>query len=569
MKKRRPGTRGGGRRESIGETDPFERVTLPRPAGGPATPARAKAKAGRLPSDIADAAEAALDDMLARTDDIDDDDILDEEPKTQTRSPSHEVIERDDDDDEILAAAPKPAVAASRHSKMPLPAPPATTSVQTLGRGSPYPAGQTPTRPSPVPSRPHVIARPSPVPTRPTPTGPPTPLPGPMMAPIPAPTRLRSAPTLGDTPLTRGEYTTSDRSLETATEMPTHSNIDETAPVPDELIMDLQSAPVELPIDFDQEAVAETEQAIPRPELASLQVVVFEESAHLGSLQSTITAAGHIVGVAATGRDGVPRVLEALREDEDHDINVVIAALPGGEAIIDAALALEPRPVVIASFGCGVLDAVNRAHVAGADLAITRPHDVERIAPMMFAAARLYLEQRASRATTGTHSIDDDTTSYEPRSLLALDVFQRVIEREIKRAKKFEYALCVAMFAVEFAAPAPPPGIRGIVRARAGNALLNALRDIDMATQLDDERFLVVLPYTDLKAAAAVGRRVIAAVADGDPVISAGRRFPPRVVGAIAGAMPGQPMTYAKLIKDATRTLDQARRDGAELAVQP
>jgi hypothetical protein len=552
MKKRRPGTRGGGR-----------------------------PKGGRLPSDIADAAEAALDDMLARTDDIDDDDILDEEPKTQTRSPSHEVIERDDDDDEILTASPKPsAVLASRQSKMPLPAPPRTTSVQTLqrdvGRGSPHPAprgspppGQTPTRPSPIPSRPHVVARPSPVPTRPTPTGPPTPLPGPMLAPIPAPTRLRSAPTLGDTPLARGEYTTSDRSLETATEMPTHSNIDETAPVPDELIMDLQSAPVELPIDFDQEPAAETDEAIPRPEISSLQVVVFEESAHLGSLQSTITAAGHIVGVAATGRDGVPRVLAALRDDEDQDINVVIAALPGGEAIIDAALALEPRPVVIASFGCGVLDAVNRAHAAGADLAITRPHDVERIAPMMFAAARLYLEQRASRATTGTHSIDEDTTSYEPRSLLALDVFQRVIEREIKRAKKFQYALCVAMFAVEFEPPAPPPGIRGIVRARAGNALLNALRDIDMATQLDDERFLVVLPYTDLKSAAAVGRHVIAAVADGDPVISAGRRFPPRVVGAIAGALPGQPLSYSKLIKDATRTLEQARRDGAELAVQP
>jgi hypothetical protein len=360
--------------------------------------------------------------------------------------------------------------------------------------------------------------------------------------------------------MTRGDYTTSERerALEGVTDVPTRSIIDETAPVPEELIMDLQSAPIELPIEIDDDPIAATDEAIARPELISLQVAVFEESAHLGSLQSTITTAGHVVGVGATGRDGVPRVIEALH-DEDDEIQVVIAAMPGGEAIIEAALALEPRPVVIASFGCGVLDAVTRAHAAGADLAITRPHEVERIAPMMFAAARLYLEQRASRAG------DAD----EPRSLLALNVFQRVLEREIKRAKKFDYALSVALFAVETDPPAPPPGIRGILRARAGNALIQTIRDVDLATQLDDERFLVLFPYTDLKTATTLGRRVISAVADCDPVISAGRTFPPRVIGAIAGTPPGQAVSYAKLLKDATRTLEHARRDGAELAVQP
>ena len=107
------------------------------------------------------------------------------------------------------------------------------------------------------------------------------------------------------------------------------------------------------------------------------------------------------------------------------------------------------------------------------------------------------------------------------------------------------------------------------MRARAGNALIHTIRDIDLATQLDHERFLVLLPYTDLTGAAKLGRRVIAAVAEGDPVISGGRAFPPRVVGAVAGANPGEPLSFAKLIKDATRALEQARRDGAELAVQP
>ncbi|HEX5063172.1 MAG TPA: hypothetical protein VFV99_27540, partial [Kofleriaceae bacterium] len=81
--------------------------------------------------------------------------------------------------------------------------------------------------------------------------------------------------------------------------------------------------------------------------------------------------------------------------------------------------------------------------------------------------------------------------------------------------------------------------------------------------------FLVLLPYTDLKGSANLGRRVIAAVAEGDPVVAGGRSFPPRVVGAVAGGAPGQALSFAKLMKDATRALDQARRDGAELAVQP
>jgi hypothetical protein len=61
---------------------------------------------------------------------------------------------------------------------------------------------------------------------------------------------------------------------------------------------------------------------------------------------------------------------------------------------------------------------------------------------------------------------------------------------------------------------------------------------------------------------------VIASIASGDPVVSAGRSFPPRVIGAVAAANEGD-ISFARLMKDATRALEQARRDGAELAVHP
>ena len=318
-------------------------------------------------------------------------------------------------------------------------------------------------------------------------------------------------------------------------------------------------------------------------ELPVLRFAIYEDSAHLGAAQATVIRGGHIVAVAAGtragsersitrgGSDGVARVIDAIRS---NSIDAVIVAMPGADAIIEAARALEPRrPIVIAVFDDDAPAAARRAVAAGADLSTTRPHDIERLAPLLLATVRLHSERRVALAARGSEQVLrarlEELADTEPRGLLPFELFQRVLELEIKRAKRFEYPLSVALFAVEVPPPPPPPGIRGILRARAGNVLIHTIRDIDIATQVDHERFLVLLPYTDLKGSAGLGRRVIAAVAAGDPVVAAGRSFPPRLVGAVAGAQPGQPVSFAKLMKDATRALEQARRDGAELAVQP
>ena len=109
--------------------------------------------------------------------------------------------------------------------------------------------------------------------------------------------------------------------------------------------------------------------------------------------------------------------------------------------------------------------------------------------------------------------------------------------------------------------------MRGILRARAGNALIHSIRDIDLATEVDHERFLVLLPYTNLAGAAEVARRILRAVTTGNPITAGGKQFPPKIVGSVAGGQPGQPVSFSRLMRDATHALEQARRDGAELAV--
>jgi hypothetical protein len=344
---------------------------------------------------------------------------------------------------------------------------------------------------------------------------------------------------------------------------------------------------------FERVDDAEVVEVTELPEVPRLRVLVLEAAPHMATAQSAIVAAGHAV-VSASGRDAVAQLRRALDvgaldvgglDAGGRDaIDAVLVGLPGGEPVIDAVLARGPaRPLVIAAASSGAVDAARRAAAAGADLATVRPHHVERLAPILLAAARLVEQRRRLTAPPvrdvqgvldelsdgdgdGDAAADDDA---EPGALQTFAVFQHAVERELARAARYGYPLTVALFRLDLAPPPPPPGLRGILRARAGNALVNALRAVDLATELDRDRFLVLLPYTDRAAGAELARRILGAVAAGDPVIAGGRSFPPKVVGAVAGTRAGQPSSLAQLLHDATQLLEQAEVTGAALAVEP
>jgi len=316
----------------------------------------------------------------------------------------------------------------------------------------------------------------------------------------------------------------------------------------------------------EDDLVVETDDV---PELRTLAIAIHDDPPQLTSAKGAIAVVGHRVAAAASGSIGIEQIKSLLRSGS---ADVLMVGVPGGEVLIDTALALAPRrPVVIAACTGTSIEAVRKAGTVGADLAIARPIEPERLAPILLAAARLVDERHNALAARGSETMLrarlDALVEPEPGALQPFELFQRVLELELKRSRRYGYPIAVALFSVAIPPPEPPPGVRGILRARAGNALIHAIRDIDMATEVDQERFLVLLPYTSLAGAAEVARRIIGAVTKGDPVVASGQSFPPRIVGAVAGAVAGEPLSFSRLMRDATQALEQARRDGAELAV--
>jgi hypothetical protein len=333
----------------------------------------------------------------------------------------------------------------------------------------------------------------------------------------------------------------------------------------------------------DADVVDVIEELAP-PGVPPLRLLVLEAAAHLPAATAAITEAGHVVVRGASGTPGLGKILPALAEAvAAGQLDAVLAALPGGEPLIEAVLAYgAARPVIIAASTTSGAEAARRAAAIGADLATVRPHDLERLAPVLLAAARLVEQRRggAARSSSVGGVLDDlgrpdslgdydlDAAADPDSALQPLARFLDAVEETLERAQRFAYPLSLAIFELAVAPPPPPAGVRGILRARTGNALVHAVRDIDLVTELEQDRFAVLLPYTDRLAAAEVARKIISAVAAADPVVASGRSLAPRVIGAIASIRGGEARTAADLMRDATQLLEQTAVTGASLAVE-
>jgi diguanylate cyclase (GGDEF)-like protein len=286
--------------------------------------------------------------------------------------------------------------------------------------------------------------------------------------------------------------------------------------------------------------------------------------------------------VEGMGLTGVPvdEGPDAEKQAETGVFDAVIVGMPGGEDVVRAAMARGlDRPSVIITIAPSDRKPAEAASAASVDTAVVRPLKRETLAIALRSCMllrkqrrriadleRKLVEERRSRAATG--GVDPRTGFYP------FDTFKRMLEMELKRAKRYEYSLAAVLVSLDPPHIADDPTSKVELRPDARNALGTALaaavsdciRDIDLPVDYADGRFLVFLPYTDLDGAERVGHRIIEKIRRG--VFKDGERtLQISASVGVASQRPGEPVRFAQLIRDALTALKAARLKGGNRVV--
>jgi len=91
--------------------------------------------------------------------------------------------------------------------------------------------------------------------------------------------------------------------------------------------------------------------------------------------------------------------------------------------------------------------------------------------------------------------------------ILNRDLFHFVLDIEVKRSRRYQNFLCLMLFKIR---PFPQEGGRGSLQAcyrKLGDLLMEETRESDIIGCLELDRFVVLLPYADMKAGAHVKSR--------------------------------------------------------------
>lgn len=305
--------------------------------------------------------------------------------------------------------------------------------------------------------------------------------------------------------------------------------------------------------------------AIAAPDLASQQ-----------AFEAIARGLGMEVLCSGNGPSALDRARAALRRAAPP--TMIVHGAAGAEALVAAAQTLAPRPVLVL-IGAGSIDvAAARAATLDVELAMVAPFAVDRVAPVLLAAARLAFERfELHQARAAEHLLRRRlqllTDTDEHSGLHTLELVRRMAELELRRGKRYGYPLAAAAVLLDGihgvdrgGGRSVDRGVDRILAVRAAAALTGAIRDIDLGCELEDGRYLLLLPHTDRAAAARVAHRLVKAVAEIAPVTVGGAIHRVRATVGVTSSARGAG-SFERLLADALAALDRARRDAVDVGV--
>jgi diguanylate cyclase (GGDEF)-like protein len=254
----------------------------------------------------------------------------------------------------------------------------------------------------------------------------------------------------------------------------------------------------------------------------------------------------------------------------------LLVGLPERAGLIAQCAALGPaRPVVIAAMVAPSATARSRAGAAGADLFAVRPHGRDSLAAALHAAEQLAALRDKVTTLRGSEELLRERLRRFGQSDLAtgffhIEFFEHILLMELKRARRYGYHLAACLIALDaWSDPDPPPAAIGLrLRTLVASTIARIVRDIDMPVDLTEDRMLIFLPFTNLDGATRVGRRIFdamreqSAVSDGN-----GQTWRPAVSIGISAMRQGKPVSFARLMRDATAALRAAQLKGGDRVV--
>ena len=305
-------------------------------------------------------------------------------------------------------------------------------------------------------------------------------------------------------------------------------------------------------------------------------VVVFENGA---SNQKRAVDVSQALGYSAidTRRD-VGKLRGLISSPTPPEL--VVIGLPGGESVVRDVRELCGDALIIATLPGPAESARKRALEVGADLFVVRPHTKDSLAVVLLAAEELLRARRALTAASAKEAslrgqLREVGSEPSTSGFHSLEFFQRVLIMEIKRAKRFGYSLASALIGfegpklAEQLSEASSLRIERKLRERVASAVRANIRDIDLPVDYADGRTLLFLPYTDLDGAHEVGRRVAEAVRQFGHAQIDGTDYTCSVSIGISAVRPGNPISFARLMKDAKQALRAAQlKGGGQIVVR-
>lgn len=279
------------------------------------------------------------------------------------------------------------------------------------------------------------------------------------------------------------------------------------------------------------------------------RILVADESRSLlAALRRHLEGTGFTVEAAAPGQ-------AAGRADPAEHAAAIVRGDAAGARVLRALRAVDPHLPVLALFRDGKAAAAHPDGL-GADGVLVGPFSPAAVAGACRTAARLGAARRRAAAA-------EAEAAARARAGSGLALIKRLLPMEVKRSRRYEYPVSVALVAVDrWPEVSRREGAKGAAAALAQvlGVVTASIRDVDLSAPLADERLVVLMPHTRAAGALQVAHRLCARVRDRCAMAGL------TVSVGVAGHDGGGTVSFGGLVRRAAEALTRARAAGGDRA---